>query len=122
MLNNVLKYSIFKIFRLYIIWLSIGEIIVIVNSVNKIGQIQPSANEKVKENNQNKTTEKQINEISNICYKPISFGRTLAEHKSWGAVIDPKTKEASFKIFTYPDTKKVTVTVKKRNKKQEKTT
>ncbi len=121
MLNNVLKYSIFKIFRLYIIWLSIGEIIVIVNSVNKIGQIQPSANEKVKENNQNKTTEKQINEISNICYKPISFGRTLAEHKSWGAVIDPKTKEASFKIFTYPDTKKVTVTVKKRNKKQEKT-
>ncbi len=54
-------------------------------------------------------------DISNICYKPLSFGRTWAEHKSWGAVIDPQTKEASFKILTYPDTKKVTVTVQKGN-------
>lgn len=58
---------------------------------------------------------KQINELSNICYKPVSFGRTWAEHKSWGAHIDPKTKETSFKILTYPDTKKVVVTVEKRN-------
>lgn len=64
----------------------------------------------------------QINDISNIYYKPISFGRSTAEHKSWGAQIDPETKETSFKILTYPDSKKVTVTVKKRNSRgQEKT-
>ena len=56
-----------------------------------------------------------INSISNICYKPVSFGRTWAEHKSWGAVIDPDTKDVSFKLLTYPDTKKVEVTVQKRN-------
>ncbi len=55
----------------------------------------------------------QISSLSNISYKPLSFGRTWAEHKSWGAVIDPVTKETSFKIFTFPDTKKVTVTVEK---------
>lgn len=59
----------------------------------------------------------QITRLSNICYKPLSFGRTWAEHKSWGAVINPDTKEASFKIFTFPDTEKVTVTVEKQNKK-----
>ena len=63
---------------------------------------------------------RQINDISNICYKPLSFGRTLAEHKSWGAQINPETKEASFKILTYPDTKRVTVTVEKRNDRKQK--
>ncbi len=58
---------------------------------------------------------KQIESISNICYKPLSFGRSKAEHKSWGAIIDPETKDVSFKLFTYPDTKKVTVKVQKRN-------
>lgn len=63
---------------------------------------------------------KQINDISNVYYKPMSFGRSSAEHKSWGAQIDPTTKEASFKILTYPDSKKVTVTVQKRNSKNKK--
>lgn len=54
----------------------------------------------------------QIKELTNIYY-PVSFKRTVAEHESWGAKIDPKTKQASFKIFTYPDTKSVTVTVEK---------
>lgn len=59
--------------------------------------------------------EKEIKELSNVSYKPLSFGRTKAEHKSWGASVNPKTKEVSFKILTYPDTKAVTVTVTKRN-------
>ncbi len=58
--------------------------------------------------------QKQLTELSNVYYRP-SFGRSWSEHKSWGAVIDPKTKEASFKIFTYPDTRKVTVTIEKRD-------
>ncbi len=62
----------------------------------------------------------QINELSNVCYKPISFGRTTAEHKSWGGQIDPETKEVSFKLFTYPDSKKAYVTVIKRNDKMNK--
>ena len=45
----------------------------------------------------------------------ISFKRSWKEHKSWGAVVDPETKDVSFKIFSYPDTKKVTVNVKKPN-------
>ncbi len=65
---------------------------------------------------------KQLNTISNVYYQPVSFGRTLAEHKSWGAQTDPKTKEISFKLFTYPDSKKVTVTIEKRNNEQDKQT
>ncbi len=60
----------------------------------------------------------QITKLTNVCYKPLSFGRTWAEHKSWGAVINPETKEASFKIFTYPDTERVTVTVEKANQEE----
>ena len=58
---------------------------------------------------------KQIKEIPNIYYKPLSFGRSMKEHNSWGARINPDTKEASFKILTYPDTQKVEVVVQKRN-------
>lgn len=65
-------------------------------------------------------TGEKINQISNVHYKPLSFGRTWAEHKSWGAVINPETKEASFKLFTYPDTQKVTVTVEKTGDTKEK--
>lgn len=54
----------------------------------------------------------QIKELTNIYY-PVSFKRSVAEHESWGAKIDPETKETSFKIFTYPNAKSVTVTVEK---------
>ncbi|MCD8023930.1 MAG: alpha amylase C-terminal domain-containing protein [Candidatus Gastranaerophilales bacterium] len=50
-------------------------------------------------------------ELSNICYKPVSFGRTLKEHRSWGARVNPETKEVSFKLFTYPDAKSVSAVV-----------
>lgn len=87
-----------------------------VNSINCIAKNDSFVTKKP----QNKATKlesnPQISKLSNICYKPVSFGRSEAEHKSWGAQIDPKTKEASFKIFTYPDTKKVTVTVEKRDR------
>ena len=62
---------------------------------------------------QKNSGKRQISEVSNICYKPLSFGRSWAEHKSWGATIDPVTKETSFKIFTFPDVKRVTVTIQK---------
>lgn len=68
----------------------------------------------------NNVVQKQINELSNVYYKPVTFGRKTAEHKSWGAQIDPTTKEASFKIFTYPDTKKIVVTVIKRDNENDK--
>ena len=64
----------------------------------------------------------QITELSNFSYKPISFGRTWAEHKSWGASVNPKTKSVNFKLLTFPDAKKVTVTVlKKDDEKKSKT-
>ena len=59
----------------------------------------------------------QISTISNI-----SFTRKAAEHKSWGGVIDPVTKEVSFKIFTFPDAQSVSVKIfdKKDDKNPEK--
>lgn len=54
----------------------------------------------------------QIKELSNVYYTSnVNFGRSLKEHKSWGAHVNPTTKDVSFKIFTYPDTKKVVVNV-----------
>lgn len=41
----------------------------------------------------------------------ISFTRRMKEHESWGAVVDPETKDVSFKIFTYPDVKRVDVKI-----------
>ncbi|MCD7879790.1 MAG: alpha amylase C-terminal domain-containing protein [Candidatus Gastranaerophilales bacterium] len=94
-----------------------------VSSVNNgINQIRPVHNYKpVLSGMQSRNVIKKNNPVphqfagrlSNIYYEPVSFGRTKAEHKSWGAVVDPKTKEVSFKILTYPDTKKVTVTIEK---------
>ncbi len=82
-----------------------------INGLNNISSTKTNTTEKT--NKQSK--QKEINELSNIYYKPISFGRTVAEHKSWGAQVNPKTKEVTFKILTYPDTKKVEVTVEKKN-------
>ena len=39
---------------------------------------------------------KQIDELPRTFNFPITFTRKWSEHKSWGAQIDPKTKEASF--------------------------
>ena len=41
----------------------------------------------------------------------ITFTRKLEDHRSWGGVIDPKTKNVSFKIFTFPDAKSVSVKI-----------
>lgn len=41
----------------------------------------------------------------------LSFGRTMAEHKSWGAALDTNG-EVNFKIFTFPDAKKVFVEIR----------
>lgn len=64
--------------------------------------------------NKNNYKPMQITELSNVYYKPLSFGRSKAEHKSWGGAIDAKTKEVSFKLFTFPDVERVTVTVQKK--------
>lgn len=45
----------------------------------------------------------------------INFARKWSEHTSWGAVVDPKTKDVSFKIFTWPDAKSVEVNVEKKD-------
>lgn len=45
----------------------------------------------------------------------IAFTRRIEEHRSWGANIDPVSKEVSFKIFTYPDVQSVNVKIYDRN-------
>lgn len=89
--------------------------------IEKINNINANYNYEAKNNAAKKSQETidcEKSKISNVCYKPLSFGRSWAEHKSWGAVVDPKTKDVSFKIFTYPDTKKVAVTIKKNNNEE----
>ncbi|MBQ9244967.1 alpha amylase C-terminal domain-containing protein [bacterium] len=86
-----------------------------INKINSISSIKTNVSPKEVTNKNLSNSNEQIKELSNIYYQPISFGRSKAEHHSWGAQIDPKTKEATFKILTYPDSKKVEVTVEKRN-------
>ena len=84
--------------------------------VNKINLNNVSASNSKKNNssvNKQGNSYKQINELSNVCYKPISFGRKAEEHKSWGAVVDPQTKDVTFKLLTFPDVKKVEVNIQK---------
>ena len=94
-----------------------------INKINSANNVKMTGNIDVNSAKTNTfSSYNQINELTNIYYKPLSFGRTTVEHKSWGAQIDPKTKQASFKILTYPDSKKVEVTVEKKdNPKQRKT-
>lgn len=47
--------------------------------------------------------------LSNFNNNQINFARKWSDHKSWGAVVNPDTKEVTFKIFTCPDAKSVTV-------------
>ena len=75
-------------------------------------------NAQLKTQSQKKNDNRSISnnqELSNVYYKPISFGRRIEEHRSWGARINPDTKEVSFKIFTYPDSKRVTAVITKKD-------
>lgn len=95
-----------------------GVCVLKINKVelNKVSNnISKNKNSDVKKQ-QNSYT--QINELSNVCYKPISFGRKASEHKSWGAVVDPQTKDVSFKLLTFPDVKKVEVNVQKKDQEE----
>ncbi len=95
-----------------------------INKINPYQNIiainQTNKNTSVKFDLSSNNKKNPINQIPNIYYKPITFGRSYKEHKSWGAVISPDTKDVSFKILTYPDTKKVTVTIIKNNGKTKK--
>ncbi len=88
--------------------------------INAIAINQTKKNTSFYSDNSVHKAQNQIKEISNTYYTPITFGRSYKEHKSWGAVISPDTKDVSFKILTYPDTKKVTVTILKNNGKTKK--
>ena len=82
----------------------------------KISNSQTKNNKNTVKKNDN--SYKQINELSNVCYKPISFGRKAEEHKSWGAVVNPQTKEVTFKLLTFPDVKKVEVNIQKKGEEE----
>ena len=68
------------------------------NNVESLHQVNVQKDSKAEKKGKNK--QQQITDISNVCYKPLSFGRSWAEHKSWGGIIDPETKES--KMYAYP--------------------
>ncbi len=45
----------------------------------------------------------------------INFTRKWKEHNSWGAVVNPETKDVTFKLFTFPDAKSVKAVVIKKD-------
>ena len=47
----------------------------------------------------------------NSYYTPLNFTRRWSEHKSWGAVFDDKTGDVTFKLFSFPDNKSVSVEI-----------
>ena len=77
--------------------------------IEKINLNAPSmkGSDKVQPKIEEQSNNNQNQELSNVYYKPISVGKRIEEHRSWGAKINPETNELSFKIFTYPDAKKV---------------
>ena len=89
--------------------------------INNAGNLKTKTRYSVNNQNNNKTKQVtsalpvEIISLSsiNITNKPanIAFKRKLEEHRSWGAKIDPETKEVSFKIFTFPDAKEVSVKI-----------
>ena len=83
--------------------------------INNVSSNHSKNSGKIKKQN---NSYKQVNELSNICYKPISFGRKVEEHKSWGAVVNPETKDVTFKLLTFPDVKKVEVNIQKNGSEQ----
>ena len=78
-------------------------------------------NKNIKTTKQNVKREPTFPQEQLICknYQP-TFQRKWLEHKSWGAVVDPITKEVSFKLFTFPDVKQVEVVVHKAQTNAEK--
>lgn len=58
--------------------------------------------------------QKNKSELSKHFYQ-IPFARRWKEHTSWGATIDSNNKDVSFKLFTFPDAKNVTVKVEKKD-------
>ncbi|MBQ8476072.1 hypothetical protein IJ531_03320, partial [bacterium] len=50
-------------------------------------------------------------QLSNVYYTPLNFTRRWSDHKSWGGVIDPETKDAAFKLLSYKDNQSVEVEI-----------
>ncbi|MBR2069736.1 MAG: alpha amylase C-terminal domain-containing protein [Candidatus Gastranaerophilales bacterium] len=70
---------------------------------------------KLKKEAKNSTNYTNSTQLSNIYYTPLNFTRRWSEHKSWGAQIDPGTKDVTFKLFSFPDNKSVSVAVTDQN-------
>ncbi len=61
-----------------------------------------------------KTIETCPSKLSFSLYKGVPFCSLIQDHNSWGASVD-RNKNINFKIFTFSDTEKVSVEVKKQN-------
>ncbi len=85
-----------------------------INSVGKISNcnnVLPNKTSGFKQNKNSNQTK--VNEINKHFY-PVLFKRRWKEHTSWGAIVDPKTKDVTFKLFTFPDAKSVNAVVEKK--------
>ena len=87
-----------------------------VNSINSIlGNRNILSNKKAQKNQNNKNINQtnKTNAINNS--HPIFFSRRWREHASWGAVVNPNTKDVTFKLFTFPDVESVNTIVEKKD-------
>ena len=77
-----------------------------------------TSNNPIKSNQQNQV---KMQDSTFAYSSSIAFTRKWSEHKSWGAVVDPKTKDVTFKLFTFPNARRVTVTIEKQDGSEETT-
>ena len=82
----------------------------------KVSSVNFSVNQRVgvfksKELKNGTSNTSSIKELPKIYYTPLNFTRRWSEHKSWGAVINPETKDVTFKLFSFPDNKSTSVEI-----------
>ncbi len=88
-----------------------------VNGINSLNVINNQIKTKQKSGTSFTSQYTQEPKFANVplnAHKNILFGRSLAEHKSWGATFD-KNKNVNFKVFTFSDAKDVYIEVLDKN-------
>lgn len=96
---------------------NIGAYPDITNTVknNRINMTEMSSQGNTAPISKNRRATLNSHSIQNFYYNTVSFARKFEEHNSWGATVNPKTKEVTFKIFTFPDVKNVQVKILDKN-------
>lgn len=88
--------------------------------INSINGLSNNKNVLIDKKQTSLQTKNEINKHNNATkinnhFYPLHFARKWKEHTSWGAVVNPDTKDVTFKLFSFPDTRKVNAVVENKD-------